>query len=183
MIRRGILCGSAALNRAARATIANDQRGVATIEFALLSVLFFGVMSSALDIGIWYQQRLRIDSAIEQGAMVAFNSRTAVDAAAVKTFVGSAAELATTPTVTVGCNGATTTASCVNSSRSYACVSGTGSAAVYTAAALNSTCADGSLAGYYMTIKAQATSNTVVVPASILGGSMTQTRTAVVRLE
>ena len=172
MIMRGIL-----------GRLRSDQRGVATIEFALLSVLFFGVMSGALDVGMWYQQRLRIDNAIEQAAMIAFNQRSAVDAAAIKTFVGSAAKLAAAPTVTVGCNGATTTTSCVNSSRTYACVSGVGAAATYTTAALNSSCADGSLAGYYMTIKVVATSGTVVVPASALGGSMTQTRTAVVRLE
>jgi len=160
-----------------------DQRGVATIEFALLSVMFFGVMSGALDIGIWYQQRLRLDSALEQGAMIAFNSRTTVDAAAIKTFVASAAQLSAAPTVTVGCNGGVTTASCVNSGRSYACVSGIGTAAIFTGATQNAKCADGSLAGYYMTIKAVATSNTVVVPAAMLGGAMTQTRAAVIRLE
>ena len=52
---------------------------MATVEFALLSVLFFFVMIAGLDIGMWYQQRLRLDSAVEHGSMVAFNSRSSVD--------------------------------------------------------------------------------------------------------
>lgn len=159
----------------------DDRRGVATIEFALLSVLFFFVMTAGLDIGMWYQQRLRVDSAVEQGAMIAFNTRTNVDQAAVGTYVGAAAKLSAAPVVTVGCNGGTN--NCVNSGRSYACVSGSPPAPTYTAAALNATCADGSLAGYYMNIKAVATSSTMLVPATMLGGNMVQTRSAVVRLE
>lgn len=165
--------------------LGSDERGVATIEFALLSILFFAVMSAGLDIGLWQQQRLRIDSAVEQGAMIAFNSRSAIDATAIKTFVTSQAQLTAAPTVTVGCNGGTTAASCTNSSRSYVCISGIGSAAAFTVNSdgLNKACPDGSISGYYMTIKAVATANTVVVPASVLGGTMTQTRIAVVRLE
>jgi len=119
--------------------LAREERGMATVEFALLSVLFFFVMTAGLDIGMWYQQRLRVDSAVEQGSMIAFASRASVDQSAVATYVA--------------------------------------------AAALNAACADGSLAGYYMTIKAVATSNTMLVPAAMLGGSMVQTRSAVVRLE
>jgi len=154
---------------------------MATVEFALLSVLFFFVMTAGLDIGMWYQQRLRVDSAVEQGSMIAFASRASVDQSAVATYVAAAAKLASAPVVTVGCNGGTN--NCVNSGRTYACVSGTTPTPTYTAAALNAACADGSLAGYYMTIKAVATSNTMLVPAAMLGGSMVQTRSAVVRLE
>ena len=35
------------------ARLRREERGVATIEFGLLSVLFFAVISGALDIGIW----------------------------------------------------------------------------------------------------------------------------------
>jgi Flp pilus assembly protein TadG len=160
--------------------LAREQRGVATIEFALLSVLFFFVMTAALDLGMWYQQRLRLDSAVEQGGMIAFNQRTTVDAtaaASITTYVGAAAKLASSPTVTITCNGG----ACINSGRTCACISGT--APTYTTAACNATCADGSLAGYYMKINAVATSNTMLVPAAMLGGSMTQTRTALVRLQ
>lgn len=161
--------------------LAGDERGMATIEFALLSVLFFFVMTAGLDIAMWYHQRLRLDSAVEQGAMIAFNGRTAVNQSAIGTYVGAAAKLSTAPTVSVGCNGGTS--NCVNSSRTCACLGGTSAAPTYTTAACNSTCGDGSLAGYYMTIKATATSNTMLVPAAMLGGALTQTRTAVVRLE
>jgi Flp pilus assembly protein TadG len=164
--------------------LGGDEGGVATIEFALLSVLFFAVISAVLDIGLWFQQRLRIDAAVEQGAMIAFNSRMSVDADAIRSFVASAAKLSAAPTVTVGCNGGTTPASCVNGGRSYVCLSGAGSAAVYapSAGGLDQPCPGGGLSGYYMTIRAVATAGTIVVPASLLG-SMTQTRTAVVRLE
>lgn len=157
--------------------LAREERGVATIEMALLSVLFFFVMTAGLDLGMWYQQRLRLDSAVEQGSMIAFNSRASVDPSAIGTYVGAAARLASSPTVTVNCNGST----CVNSGRTCACISG--SAPTYTTAACNSTCADGSLAGYYLRINAVATSNTLLVPAAMLGGTMTQTRTALVRLQ
>ena len=159
----------------------DDRRGVATIEFALMSVLFFFVMTAGLDLGMWYQQRLRLDSAIEQGSMIAFNSRSAVDQAAIGTYVAAAAKLSTAPTVTVGCNGGTS--NCVNASRTCACVSGATPTPTYTTAACNATCADGSLAGYYLNIKAVATSTTMLVPAAMLGGNMVQTRSAVVRLQ
>jgi Flp pilus assembly protein TadG len=157
-----------------------DRRGTAATEFALLAVFFFFPLTAALDIGLWYQQRLRLDSAVEQGAMIAFGSRTNVNQAAIGTFVAAAAKLSTTPTVTIGCNGAVT---CVNSSRPYACMSGGPSSPVFAAAAhLNDTCGDGSLAGYYMTIDVSAASQTIIVSSSVLGG-ITQKRRAVVRLE
>lgn len=159
----------------------DEQRGVATIRFALLSVLFFFVMTAGLDLAMWYQQRLRLDSAVEQGAMIAFSSRASVNQSAIGTYVAAAAKLAAAPTVTVGCNGGTS--NCVNTSRTCACVSGTTPTPTYTTAACNATCADGSLAGYYMNIRAVSTANTLLVPAAMLGGTMTQTRSAVVRLE
>ena len=157
--------------------LAREERGTATIEMALLSVLFFFVMTAGLDLGMWYQQRLRLDSAVEQGSMIAFNSRTSVDATAIDTYVEAAAKLAAAPNVTITCNGST----CVNAGRTCACISG--ATPTYTATACNATCADGSLAGYYLRINAVATSNTMLVPAAMLGGSMTQTRTAMVRLQ
>ncbi|KRB79785.1 hypothetical protein ASE00_18930 [Sphingomonas sp. Root710] len=159
------------------ARLAREQRGVATIEFALLSVLFFFVMTAGLDIGMWYQQRLRLDSAVEQGGMIAFNSRASVDPVAIKTYVEAAAKLAAAPTVTITCNGGT----CANTGRTCACISGSGP--TYTTAACNATCADGSLAGYYLKVNAVATSSTMLVPAAMLGGNMTQTRNALVRLQ
>jgi Flp pilus assembly protein TadG len=158
-----------------------NRRGTAAIEFALLSAFFFLPLTAALDIGVWYQQRLRLDSAVEQGAMIAFGSRTNVDQAAIGTFVAAAAKLTTTPTVTIGCNGGTS--NCVNSGRTYACVSAGTPNPTFTAAThLNDACADGSLAGYYMTIDVSAASQTMVVSSSVLGG-ITQKRRAVVRLE
>lgn len=159
----------------------DDRRGMATVEFALLSVLFFFVMTAGLDIGMWNQQRLRLDSAVEQGAMIAFNSRANVDQAAIRTYVAAAAKLPAAPTVTVGCNGGSS--NCVNASRPCACLSGSTPAPAYTATACNATCADGSLAGYYMNIRAVATSSTMLVPEAMLGGNMVQTRSAVVRLQ
>lgn len=155
-----------------------DGRGTATIEFALLSVFFFISLTAALDIGLWYQQRLRLDSAVDQGAMIAFGSRASVDQAAIGTFVAAAAKLSAPPTVTVGCNGGAS--NCVNTGRTCACVSG--SVPTFTAAACNAGCADGSLAGYYMTIDASAASQTIIVSSSVLGG-ITQKRRAVVRLQ
>ncbi|ATE66751.1 TadE/TadG family type IV pilus assembly protein [Rhizorhabdus dicambivorans] len=169
------------MKRGILSRLAREERGVATIEFALLSVLFFFVMTAGLDIAMWYQQRLRLDSAVEQGAMIAFNSRSSVDQAAIGTYVGAAARLSSAPTVTVGCNGGSS--NCVNSARTCACVSGSAPNPTFTTTACNAACADGSLAGYYMNIKAVATSSTMLVPAAMLGGNMVQTRSAVVRLQ
>ncbi|RYD86606.1 MAG: pilus assembly protein, partial [Sphingomonadales bacterium] len=132
---------------------------------------------AGLDLGMWYQQRLRLDSAVEQGSMIAFNTRSTVDATAITTYVGAAAKLSATPTVTITCNGST----CVNTGRTCACISG--STPTYVTTACNTSCGDGSLAGYYMRINAVATSNTMLVPQAMLGGSMTQTRTSMVRLQ
>ncbi|RVT94444.1 TadE/TadG family type IV pilus assembly protein [Sphingomonas crocodyli] len=160
------------------ARLRRDQRGVATIEFGLISVLFFAVISGALDIGIWYQHRLRLDSAVEQGGVAAFNQRSAVDANAIGTFVAAASQLSTAPTVTVTCNGAT----CVNSGRTSKCLGGTSGDPTFTNP-VASLCLDGSLPGYYMVIKAVASSSSVVVPIARFGGSMTQTSRAIVRLQ
>lgn len=158
-------------------SLAYERRGAASIEFALLSVMFFFVMTAALDLGMWYQQRLRLDSAVEQGGMIAFNTRSSVDASAIATYVGAAAKLAAGPMVTITCNGGT----CVNTGRVCACINGSGP--TYITAACNASCADGSLAGYYMKINAVATAKPIIVPAAMLGGNMVQTRSAVVRLE
>lgn len=168
--------------RAFLSRLRRDSSGVATIEFALLSVLFFGVMMAALDIGIWFQQRLRLDAAVEQGAMLAFNQRAGLDTAAatsIGNFVASAAKLKANPVVVVGCNGGTN--NCASAGRNSFCVSGSPPSVTYTQT--TNPCGDGSLPGYYMTITATATSSTVVMPATLLGGALTQTRRAVVRLQ
>ncbi len=160
--------------------LVREERGVATIEFALLSVLFFFVMTAGLDIGMWYQQRLRLDSAVEQGAMIAFNSRADVNTTAVGNYIRTVAGLSTAPTVSITCNGGAC-ASESSGTRTCACISG--SAPTYSAAACNAACADGSLAGYYMRINAVSTAQPMLVPPAMLGGTMTQTRVAMVRLQ
>ena len=115
---------------------------------------------------------------MEQGGVVAFNQRTSVDANAIGTFVAAASQLSTAPAVTVTCNGAT----CVNSGRTSKCVGGTSGDPTFTNP-IASLCLDGSLPGYYMFIKAVATSSSVVVPIARFGGSMVQTSRSVVRLQ
>jgi len=160
------------------------QRGNATIEFAFASLFLFGVMMVALDFGIYAQQNLKLASGVQQGAVYAFNNRNAtVDTITIGQYVTAAAGVA--PTMTYQCNGSNCsgaistsgTAQCIGAPDSsgwptFTAASGTGS---------NATCADGSVPGVYLVIRASRTYQAVTVPDKYLSGR-TMKQQAVVRL-
>jgi Flp pilus assembly protein TadG len=163
------------------AAFVRAQRGSATIEFALASVFLFGIIMVALDFGIYAQQSLKLAGAIEQGSVVAFNSRssTTVDTGTITNYVSAVA--GGTPTMAYKCNGAT-----CSTTRDSKCLGALGVDGwpTFTDPSTSngvSTCANGAIPGYYLVIRATRTYRAVVVPDRYLDGSTMQQQ-AVVRL-
>ena len=156
----------------------SSERGTATIEFALVSLFFFGLLVVALDFGAYVQQKLRLGAAVEQGSIMAFNTRDAVIPVNVGNYIAAAARTATAPTTAITCNQGQP---CTNSGRTCACYNAA-ARAFSAAASCTAACADGSLAGYYMTITSTMPYSSMIVPDALLNGR-NLVQTAVVRLQ
>ena len=158
-----------------------QQRGSATIEFALVSLFFFGIVMVALDFGIYTQQNLKLDSAVEQAAVVAFDARASqptVNTSQLSTYITST--VSGSPTVTIQCNGSSTCDSSAPASKCIGAPSAIGGWPTFSNPS-NGTCTSGATPGYYVVIRAAKTYKSVVVPDKYLNnGSMQQQ--AVVRL-
>ena len=171
------------MNRLLR--LLDQQRGSATIEFALVSLFFFGIVMVGLDFGIYAQQNLKLSNAVEQASIVAFDARSAqpvVDKTKLVNYIG--ATVGGAPTVTIQCNG---TATCDNSAPASKCIgapSATTGWPTFTdpsGSGGNLTCASGATPGYYVVIRAARTYKSVVVPDKYLNNGNMQQQ-AVVRL-
>lgn len=144
-----------------------DQRGVATIEFALWSVLILSILVVSADFGIYTFHKERLKRAVSEASIAAFNARSNVDADRVAQYVTASTHIpGMTPAVTVTCNGG---GPCTNSNRQCACISLT-DASFSTAGSCGSACPSGGLSGYYLTISAQTTYHHVVMPNPWLDG-------------
>ena len=157
------------------------RRGSTTVEFALVSLFFFGIMTVGLDFGLYVQQKLSLGNAVEQGAVLAFNMRDTIDPTQVGNLVAQSGGLANAPSVTCN-NGAQCLPSASRTSSDYRCVNqATGGidTASYT---LGAACTGGGSAGYYLKIVATRTYTSMIVPDRWLGGT-TMTQSAVVRLQ
>lgn len=152
-----------------------DRRGSATVEFAFASLLLFATIMVGLDFGVYAQQKLKLGSAVEQGAILAYNNQVGATTTGISTYVRAAAQTSNAPTVTITCNG---TATCGDGKCS--CLTSTGSFTI--AATCNAACATGAISGNYLKIVASTTYPSIVVPDRYLGGS-TMTQSAVVRLQ
>jgi Flp pilus assembly protein TadG len=169
------------------AALRDDERGAATIEFALWSALFFAIVIVALDFGMYRIYQMRLGSAVEQGAMLSFNDRTnfgQTSFATIQTYMRSAAALPgpNTMTATATCN--SLSANCVTKAAGRTCVCISGAAPTFSAPqACGSPCAvGGSTAGYYAVLSAQYTYTPAVIPTSWLSNRIMSER-AVVRLQ
>ena len=165
-----------------RRDIFRQQRGSATVEFALASLFLFGIMLVGLDFGIYTQQSLRLGSAVQQGAVIAFNNRgsSTVDTDAIGNYITAAS--GASPTMSYQCNGGscsgTLTAMCL------APTTPSNGWPTFTAATTSngvSSCANGAAPGKYLVVRATRTFQPVVVPDKYLGGK-TMTQQAIVRL-
>lgn len=162
-----------------------DRRGVATIEFALLTCFLFAIMLAALDFGMFFIQRGNLGAGVATSAVYGFTNRAAVPYANIPTMVAAVAgaPAATNLSVTVECNGGG--APCVNESRICACLTATNG--FRPAATCGEPCpalagAPASSAGYYLKVKASYRYAPTVVPASVFGDT-TLEQAAVVRLQ
>ena len=86
-------------------TLLRARKGSATIEFAMTSLFLFGVIMVALDFGFYTQQKLKLGSAVEEAAILAYNSQSTTGAIP---YVQTYANNKVAPTVTVTCNGVST---------------------------------------------------------------------------
>lgn len=152
-----------------------DQRGVATIEFALSSIFILSLLVVSADFGIYALHKQRLKRAVSEASIAAFNARTNVDPVKVAQYVTASAHIGSTPTVSVTCNDGS---SCVNVARNCGCISPTNGS--FTAhAQCGATCPSGGLSGYYLTIAAESTYHHVVLPNPWLDGSKITARVTV----
>lgn len=166
------------------ASLRSDRRGTAAIEFAMISMFLFVVISAALDFALFVSYKQRLGQAVEMASLGAFEQRAAAQTyqSTMQNYIRTAAGLPTTSTVnvTVGCNGGTL--NCVNTNRSCVCVSGSPPSVQYTASAsCGATCTSQATSGYFMNVRATYTYTPVLVPRRWAGGTMT--KNAVVRLQ
>jgi len=159
-----------------------NQRGSATIEFAMASLFLFGIMLVGLDFGIYAQQNLRLGGAMQQAAVVAFNNRASstVDTSSLGNYVSAAA--GGSPTMSYQCNGGscsgTWTSMCIGAPTTSG---GWPTFAAATTSNGKPSCADGATPGNYLVMRATRTYQAVVVPDKYLGGK-TMTQQVIVRL-
>lgn len=164
------------------ATLLRQQKGSATVEFALVSLFFFGIVIVALDFGIYTQQNLKLGNAVEQAAVVAFDSRASqpnVNTSQLSTYITST--VSGSPAVTIHCNAATTCDGTA-SSKCIGAPSTTGGWPTFTdPTGSGGACANGASPGFYVVIRATKTYKAVVVPDKYLNNGTMQQQ-AVVRL-
>jgi Flp pilus assembly protein TadG len=166
-----------------RASLA-DRRGVATVEFALWSLLILAALLPCLDFATYLILEGRLGSAVQQASVLAYNMRNsdAINTAQLIGYVPSTASLpGSAVTTTVVCNGGAQSCAVPVASRQCSCVSGL--TPTYTAAsACGTSCPNGATSGYYLTIRASYPYHAMDVPDRWLDGS-TMTRAVTVRLQ
>jgi Flp pilus assembly protein TadG len=161
-----------------RVSFLRDARGSATVEFAFVSILLFAVLMVGLDFAYYAQQRLKLGSAVEQGAVIAFSKHAnapTVDQTSITNYIQSTVSSDTT--VSYQCNGGT----CGTSTSKCIGAQGTNSWPTFSNPSSGTTCSSGASSGYYLVIQAKRTYHSVVVPDSWLGGTQMMQQ-AVVRL-
>lgn len=149
----------------------HETTGVAAVEFAILVALVAGPLMIGLDFGIYQIQKLRLNEAVKEAALVAFQNRNNVDSSQLTNIVKlSWGTGGVAPTVAAECNGS---GSCVNTDRPCACITGfVAGAPTFSSISCNATCSNGTDPGYYLTIAANASfspilSGLVAPPTSI----------------
>jgi len=161
-----------------------QQKGSATVEFALVSVFFFGILMVGLDFGIYAQKTLKLGNAVEQASIVAFDARAAqpaVNTNQISTYITSV--VGGSPTVTIRCNGVAT---CDGTAPATQCIGAPATAGGWPTfttptASGGTVCTNGAVPGYYVVIRATQTYKSVVVPNQYLNNGAMQQQ-AVVRL-
>lgn len=162
-------------------TMQRDENGVATVEFALWVTGFFVIVMVALDFGMFFIERGKVNEAIAASAVASFEEADNVNFAVLPDYVRSIADNQAI-TVTTSCNGVAN--SCTNLNRSCGCLKTDGS---YVATTCGNVCSGanvtaGSTSGYYLTIEATQGFTPVVLPSGLLS-NMSTSQQATVRLQ
>ena len=148
------------------ARLAHADRGNAAVEFGLAAPLLIGLFVPMADLGLAFSQQLQVQQAAQAGAfyasLYAWNSNSPTTIANVVTSATTLAGLSATPAPSQSCG----------------CPNGT----TVAAATCESTCSDGTTAGYYVVVSAQLT-YTPVLPYSLLGSSVTLSAQSTVRTQ
>jgi Flp pilus assembly protein TadG len=160
--------------------IARDERGVAAIEFALLSTVFLIILAGVVDVGRFIYTASALDAAVSAGAQYAENNAALVasNPATLGTDVGN---------VVNNTNGTAWASSTVdvnngNDSTGCYCPSGTpGNWSWGSAVACQSSCGGGGVAGQFVTITASCNFSSLFpsfgfVPATISRSAIVETQ-------
>ena len=159
----------------------SDQSGAVAVEFGIWVVAFFLAVSVAMDFGMYYLERGKMNEAVSGAAVASFTDADNVNFTLLPGYVRNLADNQAM-TVTTSCNG--TTGSCTNLNRSCACIKNDGG---YVATTCGNMCTGtdvtaGSTAGYYLSINASQSFSPMILPRSLLADSTIQQH-ATVRLQ
>lgn len=167
-----------------RAILAAD-RGLAVVEFALLSPLMILVLLLAVDFGVAFNMQLRLLSAVAAGAQYIQNNGTALTASgfsrfadSVETVVKQSADLVVTPTVSVAVNNTADG----SAAGGYYCVDGSPPTFTQMASA-GSSCGNDVTAGKYVTLKVALSLSTVFPTDPVVGTVFPLHETIIVRVK
>jgi Flp pilus assembly protein TadG len=148
------------------AGLARAKGGSAVLEFALGAPLLIALLVPVVDFGIAYSEQIRVQNAAQAGAQYAIlhlwssASPAAISNAVLAASTVSMLTASPAPIQTCGCPSGS---------------------AVTLAPTCSSTCSDGQLAGYYVTVSAQAPYISVM-PYTVLQQPMTLAAQSMVRI-
>src|SRR5258708_15407901 len=147
------------------AVVWRTNYGVSAVEFALETPILLAIVVALVDLGLAFGQQTQLEHAVQAGAEYA--SRHSWNG-------NSSTDIANAVTSGTGLSGLTATPA---PSQTCGCPSGT----AITPATCGSTCSNGQIAGYYVTVSAQVP-YTSIPPYSIIHSS-TLSSQAVVRVQ
>ena len=157
--------------------IRDDDSGAVAVEFALWTVGLFFLVAAGLDFGLYYIQRSQVDESLSATAISAFDTRNNVAFSSLPAYARALSGNEAL-SVAVKCNGVA--GSCTNLSRSCSCLNSDNS---YTAQECGTVCtANGTSAGYYLTLDASTNFSSVIVPSGVVGDGRIS-RSMTLRLE
>ena len=162
-----------------------SQKGVVALEFALMAPLLISIFMLLVDFGIAMNTKLKLLSALSAGAQYAQNYGTSLTssnfstfASQLSTFVSCAADLKSTPTITVKINNTTDGSAAGN----WYCVSGTTPSWTQVASS-TSQCATNLTAGKFVTLTISTTLSSAFPTDPIVGQFFSLQQSILVRVQ